>query len=557
MFDSFRTTSIDGTPDNEAGDAPGTRHLTVIGLVLAVLVASLGWLGARAALGDDEAGLECEVATVELVVAPAMADLAAEAVASLPSNECVELEVSTATVADIIAAQDEVDEGEDDALPNLWMPDSPAWRSVVIKAELSASVVVPALATTPVAFGGGVPGSAGVNWLAALTNRKLAIVDPNANGASAMTLVAPYADGDPDAATRDMVAVAQEFGSKILADRVGRITADTIAAGSRKLVPVTEQEFLIAQRGNPTLTWRAPATGVPLLSYPLVQVTENHFDLGIGTGTVDVAKRVGEDLADWFGTDAAKDAIADEQLRGPDGAPLADDQSISSEKLLPSVAQNQIDATMKNWNYLVVPSSVLALIEASDSMDTPFGSTTRIGLTVDVAKVSLDAFPDGARLGSWAFSTNRGPHGEDWQEMVPLRRIDAPLGEGRTHRDAILETTTVTPQTYGGSGLYDSILAAYEEASRQYNPAYYNAIVVYTDGPNEDPNSITLNQLIERIEALYDPDRQVQIIPIGLTGGADMASLGRIAGTTDALAYAVLQASDIYTVLTGALLARE
>ena len=34
MFDSFRTTSIDATPENESGDAPGTRHLTVIGLAL-------------------------------------------------------------------------------------------------------------------------------------------------------------------------------------------------------------------------------------------------------------------------------------------------------------------------------------------------------------------------------------------------------------------------------------------------------------------------------------------------------------------------------------------
>ena len=76
-----------------------------------------------------------------------MADLVDAAVASLEDNgQCMELDVSTATAVEVAAAQDEVDEGEEDVLPDLWVPESPAWQTVLTEAGLTGKVLVPALA---------------------------------------------------------------------------------------------------------------------------------------------------------------------------------------------------------------------------------------------------------------------------------------------------------------------------------------------------------------------------------------------------------------------------
>ena len=47
--------------------------------------------------------------------------------------------------------------------------------------------------------------------------------------------------------------------------------------------------------------------------------------------------------------------------------------------------------------------------------------------------------------------------------------------------------------TGGGTGLYDTALAAYRTALRNYDPHYSNAVVLMTDGRNEDPGSISLD----------------------------------------------------------------
>ena len=555
------------TPESNdimSAERSNTTRLAVIGLTLA-LIASGGWAALQLFGGDDSsaASADCEATTVTMVVTPSMVDLVDAAVASLEDNgQCVELDVSTATVAEVAAAQDEVDEGEEDVLPDLWVPDSPAWQSVLTGAGLTGKVLEPALAASPVGLASGSTRAAPATWLDALSSRRLVKSDPLESGAFAQTLLAPLAEtadagGDVAAAQSALVPVAQKFGAKMAAGRNRPVTIDTIPLGSKRLIPVTEHDFVIAQRGNTALTWTTPRTGAAVLNFPLVQPHAGAGGISVGSGSLDVAGRTGERIAAWFTSQVGIAAVAGEKLRGPDGARLPDGAGVSVIKQLPAAERSQVDSTMKSWGILTVPSSVLAVIDASSSMDTVEGSSTRIGLAVGAAVTALDAFPEHARIGLWVFSINQGGGGQDWREMAALRRLDAPTGDGGKQADLLRAQAAVLPGlTGGGTGTYDTVLAAYKATKREYNPAYYNSLVLMTDGANDDPDSISLTQLLAELEALHDPNRPVRIIPVGISADADMDSLKQIADATGGQAYEARDPQDILKVLASGLLTR-
>ena len=157
-----------------------------------------------------------------------------------------------------------------------------------------------------------------------------------------------------------------------------------------------------------------------------------------------------------------------------------------------------------------MPSAMLAVVDASGSMDADAGNGSRMDLLADAARIGLGFLPDHARVGLWVFSIDKGGPGQDWRELEPIRRLDD-LRFGRTQRYALRERAAeMSSLTDGGTGLYDTALAAYREALRNYRPHYSNAVVLMTDGRNEDPGSISLDQLLQRLEELKDPDRPVR-----------------------------------------------
>ncbi|HXH77097.1 substrate-binding domain-containing protein [Nocardioides sp.] len=564
MFGAHNTHTSDTVDRESATSTSRPYRLAIAGLVLALLAAA-AWVALLGSGDDDTAAVDadCKVTLVTVAVAPAMTDLVDDAVEALPDNgQCIELQVITKTVADVSAEQEELDEGDEDVLPDLWVPDSPAWQSVLTDAGRTGKVLVASLATTPVAFASGRADDPPASWLEALASPRLVMSDPKASGASALALLSPFVEGDVAAAQGELVPVAQAFGDDVASEKVGKLNIDNLEAGNDKLLPVTEQDFLVAERGNSALEWVAPDTGVGLLSYPLIQPSAGGSGMAVNSGSLDVAGRTGARLAEWFTTDAGLAAIAAEKLRAPDGAPLPDGEGISDEEQLPPVDKAQVDSVMKSWNSLIVPSSILALVETSDSMGTAFGDTTRIQLAVDASLTALDIFPDAVRLGLRSFSTNQESNGQDWRELAPLSRLDAPLGKGQgIHVELVRKRADELPsQTGGGSGLYDSILAAYQETNRLYNEYYENSLVVFSDGPNDDPEGISLNELKRELRQLYDPEKPVKIILIGIADEADLAALEEIAAAPEGSgsgAYQVLKADDMLTVLASTLLSRD
>ena len=137
-----------------------------------------------------------------------------------------------------------------------------------------------------------------------------------------------------------------------------------------------------------------------------------------------------------------------------------------------------------------------------------------------------------------------------------MRRLDD-LRFGRTQRYALRERARQIPgMTEGGTGLYDTALAAYRQAVRDYRPEYSNAVVLMTDGENDDPASISLERLLGRLAELKDPERPVRIVGIAISDSGDLGALERMAEATGGDASLAAEPEDILAVFAEAVLSR-
>jgi FMN phosphatase YigB (HAD superfamily) len=63
-----------------------------------------------------------------------------------------------------------------------------------------------------------------------------------------------------------------------------------------------------------------------------------------------------------------------------------------------------------------------------------------------------------------------------------------------------------------GSGVHDTVLAAYIAARDGHRDGVPNHVMVFTDGQDEaDPGALTLQQLADQLAAARDPQRPVQV----------------------------------------------
>ena len=84
----------------------------------------------------------------------------------------------------------------------------------------------------------------------------------------------------------------------------------------------------------------------------------------------------------------------------------------------------------------------------------------------------------------------------------------------------------------GGSGLYDTIAAAYKRATSAWKPGYTNTVIVVADGPNEDDYGLTLDLLKKQLAASKNAAKPVRLVVLGLGDRADANAMGQIVSIT-------------------------
>ena len=81
------------------------------------------------------------------------------------------------------------------------------------------------------------------------------------------------------------------------------------------------------------------------------------------------------------------------------------------------------------------------------------------------------------------------------------------------------------------------MLDAVRTMRASYDPARVNAVLVLTDGMNDDQGSISLDGLLSTLTAEQDPNRPVPVISIAFGPDSDVEALSQISRATGGAAY--------------------
>lgn len=528
--------------NNGRGDGGAVVVPTAVMAVIVLLAGLAVGAGATwfALSRDDDGGTAAsdgcaEFRSVEVAVAPEMYGVVVAALADV-TPECVQ--VDPALRPGIGVAQG-VSMGGD--LPDIWIPEAHVLTTEAYLGRATRPrLLARSLARTPVLLVGGAEARRWPSWGDAEASGLVTTPDPESSMAGALALTAPGVEARAIGRSRDearqmLVPFAQAQGARLVDGEDDAVQPAMFPRRSPRLVVSTEQDFSTVE-GRDDLRDLTPDVGSPALDFPLTLSPE----------AAEGSRALARALRSYLASDEGQALIAAEGLRSPDDVRGA----------LPAPSARATGEAVLSWRSLSVPSAMLAVVDASGSMDADTGNGSRMDLLADAARIGLGFLPDHARVGLWVFSIDQGGPGQDWRELEPIRRLDD-LRFGRTQRYALRERAAeMSGLTDGGTGLYDTALAAYREALRNYRPKYSNAVVLMTDGRNEDPGSISLEALLQQLQELRDPDRPVRIVGIAISGDADLAALRQLARVTGGEAYLAAQPEDVLGVFAQAVLSR-
>ena len=137
-----------------------------------------------------------------------------------------------------------------------------------------------------------------------------------------------------------------------------------------------------------------------------------------------------------------------------------------------------------------------------------------------------------------------GQEPTDYVDVVPLGPIAAQR-ELLANRIRALTPTQGTP-------LYTAVGASYSFLLDDFDAAKINALVVLSDGRNEDPRNPDIGGLLTTLRSTNEGQttRPVRIFPIAFSGDADFRVLQQIAEATNAAAYDATDPTTITRVFT-------
>ncbi|MER5217285.1 substrate-binding domain-containing protein [Streptomyces sp. NPDC002838] len=183
---------------------------------------------------------------------------------------------------------------------------------------------------------------------------------------------------------------------------------------------------------------------------------------------------------------------------------------------MPMPRGDVLDHLMEIWPTLRRHANVRILIDTSESMsdEIPGTGDTKMERLKQAESELFGEFTGTDRVGLWKFSDAEVLGGEhDYKELVPLGPFEQKLAGGT--RSDLLSDNFKSLEPEGATGLYDTLDAATAAMRQDYDPKAINAIVLLTDGRNEDNGSLAKEELLERISDPTKPNVRVFTIAYG------------------------------------------
>ena len=568
-----------------AGDPRPRTHRRAVILATALVLTVAGGTAAAVRGGLFSFGASCQDDPVRLRLAaspdlaPALRTAAQRARDDdlTSDGRCLAVAVSA---RDAYKVADELLAGEKSDF-QVWVPDSDLWVQR-LRTDRGGSDVsqVGNVASTPIGMAMVPAAAKSLGWPkktyswselagAALRNDSLRLgaADParSATGLLALTRLAGSAAGSAGGDTR--AAAMMKALSQRTSDTDGQVL-DTLprdSSGTEQGNPKRNQALVLTEQaafaynsadGGGSLDFFYPKDGSPRLDYPYTLVDGS----GLTTDESRAAIRfmnyldrpAQRQLLESRGFRTSDERVADTLVRGAGGSRP---QPYEAPVVQPA-PETALDETLGVWTITVQSARITTVVDASSSMSERVPGTDRSRMDVTKASLlqALATFTPEDEIGLWDFST-RLDGAKDHRVLVPTRRLGDRV-DGGTQRERLSAAfSDLAPVPDGATGLYDTTLAAYRAATSSYVEGTFNALVVLTDGVNQDPGGIARADLVARLERLTNPERPVPLIMIAVGPDADREDAELIARSTGGSGQQVDDPSQIHSVILKAVVA--
>ncbi|MFJ3940499.1 substrate-binding and VWA domain-containing protein [Streptomyces parvus] len=581
-------------PDSHAAEGrrghPSTRRrrrTVAIATLLVLAVATGTAVAAKGGLLSFSESCEDSVVHLSVVaspdIAPAVRSLAEQARADevKADGRCLAVEVlarDAHKVAEALAA------GDTEPDFQVWLPDSDLWLERA-KGLGEGIPVSPSdsVASSPVALAMVPSASRALGWprktytwaeLAAgalgSDRVRLGAADPARSATGLLALAGIGASsarqgGDSDtrvARTAKVLAERMSDGDAQVLETLARSTS-----GAEEGNPKRNQAVLISEQaafahnaettGAGKLDLFYPEDGTPLLDYPYTLVNEPR----LSTAESRAALR----FMNLLGDREARATFAEHGFRAGDGS--AEDSLVAAaggrkpqpyaEPAAEAPSAEALQETLGMWTITVQSARLTTVVDASGSMATlvPGRNQSRMDVTKESLIQALGQFTPDDEIGLWEFATTLDGE-KDYRRLMETKRLGDPAAGGGTHREKLTAAFAgLQPVPRGATGLYDTTLASYQEARSTYVKGKFNALVILTDGSDQDTNGISRSGLITELKELVDPERPVPVIAIAVGPDADRDEVAEIARVTGGDGYEVSDPAEIQAVILQAIMA--
>jgi hypothetical protein len=504
---------------------------------------------------------------VDLAVDPALAEPLARTVEQSvqPALKCVKLAMSVRPSAEVAAEiSRRSGQGLAGSLPDLWLPASRMWLAVARSTEVGTKRLTgefPTVARSPVVVAVNAARANDVHWpaqgppIAALldanSDTSVALNDPSHDTAGLATLLQVGASAPKGGEAAAMV----NFARRVRVPGGGN-ALDAVAAGKLQAVPTTERDVIAHNQGATSDAQVAAYGGAdpPVADVPLVTIQSTGQETGAAKAALSQASNA---LRDALLSGSGQSQLEAAGFRGRNGGldPQFSPVRPLNAARLPAWStpdDKAVRSAIHAWSALGRRGRVLVVVDSSGSMagTLPGSSATKSGLAKKALSAVVSAIAPDSDMGLWTFTASRK---RDYRVLVPLGPADGRVGKSSRRQALLTAIRSVRPVPNGGTGLYDTTLAAFRAASHNYAYGRLNAVMVITDGVNQDPGSLSLNQLLTDLRREFDGIKPVRIITVAYGADADLAVLKRIADVTGGASYRAPTAAEVSPLLARAL----
>ncbi|MFF1694889.1 substrate-binding domain-containing protein [Streptomyces sp. NPDC058257] len=578
-------------PDEYGTDAPDPRPRTrgrtvAITTALVLTVAAGTAFAVRSDLldfggscGDDAVRLDVAAAPDIAPALRAAADDAREKEVT-SDGSCIDVRV---TARDSYKVADELRTGKSHPDYDVWVPDSELWlQRVGLGGKRDKVTPAGNIASSPVGMAMIPSAAETLGWPkktyswpkltgAAVKGDKLRLgaADParSATGLLALAKLSASAkksggkDGDTEAAAmaKALSARTSDSDSQLL-ETLARDSSGTEQGNPRRnqALILSEQaafEHNASAGEENGLDMFYPKDGSPRLDYPYTLVQEDELSTDQSRAALrfmtlfsdDGGRAILERHGFRTGTDAPSTRLVT-AAGGRTPQPYADEASEPP-------TEKELQETLGMWTITVQSARISTVVDVSASMGeyVPGRDRSRMEVTKSSLLQALAGFTDEDEIGLWEFATLLDGE-RDYRKLVPTQRLGDRKGDG-TQRDKVSKAfSDLAPIPGGATGLYDTTLAAYKEATSSYASEKFNALVVLTDGANQDPGSLSRSNLIAQLENLSDPKHPVPLIAIAVGPDADKEEVVQIAEATGGSGHQVDDPAQIHAVILKAIM---